>query len=115
MLPGLTAVNFFRAVSATAIAGGPTWPWGSVTTPLLPPSSGLASATPDGGRQTFVLGEVACSAARDRPLALSVRSLLLAVGLGAVSLATGRQRTAGSFLRERLEMAPAGIEPSHPR
>jgi hypothetical protein len=93
LLLGLTAFHLFRPVSATAVAGGPTWPCGSVAKPALPASYGIAAGTPDEGRQAFVLDEVACSAARDRQLALAVRALLPMLGLAAVLVGTSAARS----------------------
>lgn len=89
---GLTVFPVFRSVSAASIDGGPTWTCGSVARPALPASSVLAQATPEGGRQTFVLDQVACSAARDRQLGSSLVALLPALLLTAIFLATGERR-----------------------
>jgi hypothetical protein len=59
---------------------------------MLPASYGLAAATPEAGRQGFLLNGVACSAARDRQLASSMRSLVAVLGLGAVFVATTVRR-----------------------
>src|SRR4051794_4912979 len=88
LFTSVTVFHVFRSVSATSVAGGPTWPCGSVARPMLPASSGLAEAMPEDGRQTFLLEQVACSGARDRQLGSALVSLLLALLLTAVFVAT---------------------------
>jgi hypothetical protein len=88
----LASFHAFRNVSATAVAGGPTWPCGSVARPSLPSSDGIAAATPDSGRQAFLFDQVACAAARDRQLGRMLTSLLPALVFGIAFVALGRRR-----------------------
>ena len=74
--------SLFDPVSATSVGGGPSWPCGSVVRPVVGPEEGLARATPESGRMSFLLDHAACADRRDRQLANAIRFLLAAAPFG---------------------------------
>ena len=101
----LATFHIFRNVSATAVAGGPTWQCGSVARPSLPASYGIAPGMAEDDRQVFLLDQLAWSAARDRQLGSFLTTMLPALTFAAVFGAAGKRRPPSDDEQEHSRMA----------